>query len=201
MAKKLNKGRILYSRLIVAAAVLLLIFTRPLLAESFWISSLFVTVGMLMVSLCLIGRIFSTIFLGGHKNESLITYGPFSVCRNPLYLFSLIGVTGICFLSLRISFILVLPYVMYRVYQNLILREETFLAEKFGDEYANYSARTPRFVPKLALYQAPESVTVYPEYLRRAVRDGIWWFAAYPVIGLVYFLQIHGIITPLFILP
>lgn len=201
MARNLNKSRIVYSRLLAALAVLLLVVTHPYLDKSLWISSLFVSIGLLLVSFCVIGRIFSTVFLGGHKNESLIAYGPFSVCRNPLYLFSLIGVTGICFLSLRISFIIIIPYVMYRVYQHLIMREEVFLAEKFGEEYASYCARTPRLFPKLSLYIAPESITVYPEYLRRALRDGLWWFSAYPAIGLVYFLQSHGIITPLFLLP
>lgn len=201
MARNLNKRRILYSRLLAVVAVSLLIFTSPFLDGSLWISSLFITIGLLMVSFCVIGRIYATIFLGGHKNESLIADGPFSVCRNPLYLFSLIGVTGICFLSLRISFIIVIPYVMYRVYKNLIMREEAFLAEKFGEEYASYCARTPRFFPKLSLYMAPESITVYPEYLRRALRDGLWWFSAYPAIGLVYFLQAHGVLSPLFLLP
>jgi len=201
MAKKLNKQRIFYSRLLALAAAVLLIFTRPLLTDYLWISSLLITIGLLLVTVCMIGRIFSTIFLGGHKNETIITHGPFSVCRNPLYLFSLIGITGVCFLSQRILLILVIPYVMYRVYQNLIQREEEFLAEKFGADYTSYCARTPRLFPKFSLYQAPESITVYPEYVRRAVRDSLWWLAAYPAIGLEHFLQAQEIITPFFLLP
>jgi protein-S-isoprenylcysteine O-methyltransferase Ste14 len=201
MAKKLNMGRIFYSRLLAVAAVLLLVFTRPAITPAMAVYPIFINIGLLLVAVCVIGRIFSTIFLGGHKNETVITYGPFSVCRNPLYLFSLIGVVGVCFLSARLMFILVIPYVMYLIYHALIRREEEFLGQQFGQTYSDYCARTPRFWPKFSLYQVPESMTVYPVYVRRAVRDGLWWFAAYPAISLVHYLQHTGIITTQFLLP
>jgi protein-S-isoprenylcysteine O-methyltransferase Ste14 len=201
MAKKLNMGRIFYSRLLAAVALLLLVFTRPAITPEMAAHALFMNIGLILIAVCVLGRVFSTVFLGGHKNETVITYGPFSVCRNPLYLFSLIGVVGVCFLSARLTFIAVIPYVMYRLYLALIAREEKFLGQKFGPAYEEYCAHTPRFWPKFSLYQVPESMTVYPVYVRRAVRDGLWWFAAYPAIGLVYYLQHIGIFTTQFLLP
>jgi len=169
MAKKLNMGRIFYSRLLAAVALLLLVFTRPAITPEMAVYALFINIGLVLIAIGVIGRVFSTIFLGGHKNETVITYGPFSVCRNPLYLFS--------------------------------QREEEFLKQKFSHTYEEYCARTPRFWPKFSLYQMPEVITVYPVFVGRAARDGLWWFAAYPAISFIYYLQHAGIITTQFLLP
>lgn len=201
MAKKLNMGRIFYSRLLAAVALLLLVFTRPAITPEMAVYALFINIGLVLIAIGVIGRVFSTIFLGGHKNETVITYGPFSVCRNPLYLFSLVGVVGVCFLSARLIYIFVIPYVMYRLYTALIKREEEFLKQKFSHTYEEYCARTPRFWPKFSLYQMPEVITVYPVFVGRAARDGLWWFAAYPAISFIYYLQHAGIITTQFLLP
>lgn len=49
-------------------------------------------VGVFLVFVGIIGRIYATIFIGGMKNEGVdgskfIDYGAYSICRNPLYLF------------------------------------------------------------------------------------------------------------------
>ena len=35
------------------------------------------------------------LYVGGRKNAELVTTGPYSMMRNPLYFFSLLGVAGV----------------------------------------------------------------------------------------------------------
>lgn len=51
-------------------------------------------IGMILIVLGVIGRFWATLYIGGHKNKDVITDGPYSICRHPLYLFSSIAVLG-----------------------------------------------------------------------------------------------------------
>jgi protein-S-isoprenylcysteine O-methyltransferase Ste14 len=45
-------------------------------------------VGYALVIVCVVGRIWCSAYVGGYKNTKLIDTGPFSIVRNPLYVFS-----------------------------------------------------------------------------------------------------------------
>ena len=47
----------------------------------------------------IVGRLWSILYIGGHKANNVITDGPYSVMRNPLYFFSTIAATGVGFQS------------------------------------------------------------------------------------------------------
>jgi protein-S-isoprenylcysteine O-methyltransferase Ste14 len=201
MAVALNKHRKRDSTLLVALILAAIFFTRPLVPmESAWHESVEFA-GYFLVALCVCGRIYTTAFLGGHKNERLVEYGPFSVTRNPLYLFSLCGFTGICLMTNHILITLVAPGLFILVYYFLIRREEVFLLQKFGAEYESYMRRVPRLFPRVSLYHAPETVEMRPRFLLRAFRDNLWWFASFPLIEFSEFLQEQRVIAPLFLLP
>jgi len=51
--------------------------------------------GAALIFVCVSGRTWCTLYIGGRKNHELVTAGPYSVCRNPLYVFSIIGAIGI----------------------------------------------------------------------------------------------------------
>ena len=42
-----------------------------------------------MILICILGRTWATLYIGGQKQRELVTKGPYSVVRNPLYLFTL----------------------------------------------------------------------------------------------------------------
>jgi len=85
MAVSLNKNRILISKLLAVGALSILIFTHPSLGEQHPFHVGIKTLGIVLTTLCVMGRIYSTAFLGGFKNQKLITHGIYSVMRNPLY--------------------------------------------------------------------------------------------------------------------
>lgn len=189
MAQSLNKNRVRDSRIAVLLALAIILLTKPYIPNGENSHEVIEYIGYFLVAICVIGRVYCTAFLGGHKNAKLITYGPFSVCRNPLYAFSLIGITGVALISNHLVLIIVIPLVILLVYLSLIQREEIFLKQEFGSEFEAYCQRVPRLLPKFSLYEAPETVPMNPRFLLRAIQDGIWWFAAFPLIELIEHLQ------------
>lgn len=51
--------------------------------------------GMAMIAVAVLGRTWSSLYIGGRKNAELVQFGPYSLMRNPLYTFSFIGAAGI----------------------------------------------------------------------------------------------------------
>lgn len=200
MARALNQTRIRDTKLILLLCVVSIIVTRPLIDASTLLHEVFDMVGELLVAICVLGRVYCTAFLGGHKNQTLVKHGPFAISRNPLYFCSFIGICGIALMSNHLVLLLVMPALFLMIYFALIEREEMALSQLFGSDYADYCANTPRFWPQLALFQAPQELPVSPRLLLNAVKDGMLWFIALPVFELIEYGQLKGFITPLFML-
>src|SRR5262245_34324764 len=52
-------------------------------------------IGIVFIVFCILGRTWSSLYIGGRKIEEFVQSGPYSVMRNPLYLFSCIGAIGV----------------------------------------------------------------------------------------------------------
>lgn len=189
MAVKLNKTRMRDSKIALIIAFLLILFTRQFWENESPLHEFLDFAGYFLIALCALGRVYSTAFLGGFKNAELITHGPFSIVRNPLYFFSLIGVTGFALISNHLVIIIALPIFFVVLYHYLIIREEHFLEEEFGEVYRDYKKKVPRLFPNFSLYNAPETTMMYPKFINKAFADAIWWFAPFPIIELIEYLQ------------
>jgi len=94
----------------------------------------------------------------------LVTNGPFSRVRNPLYLGNIL-----IYLGLSIMANAWLPWIALVVvvwfgfqYALIVSLEEEFLKQKFGGEYLAYMKRVPRFLPRLAgAGPAPNSTVTF----------------------------------------
>ena len=90
---------------------------------------------------------FGTSFRVGIDTENpdkLVTTGVFAFTRNPIYVAFALLLAGE-FLILP-SWVLLLYLVAgYALFHRQVLREETFLAAHYGDEYAAYRARVRRY--------------------------------------------------------
>ncbi len=197
----LNKTRGRDTKVLLGLGLLATVLTSPVLVSGTGGYLLVKTVGSLLIALCAMGRVYCTAFLGGYKNQRLITGGPFSVCRNPLYVCSFVGVCGIALVSCHLVIMVLLPLGLWRVYEALVIREEQFLRQTFGQDYADYCAVTPRFVPALVRFRLPETVAADPRLLMLAVRDGMAWFFVLPVFDFIDYLHRAGLLTSLFRLP
>jgi len=86
-------------------------------------------------------------------------------------------------------------------YPAVVNREEEVLRSRFGAEFEQYCARTPRFIPNLAGFNEPETYLVNPKLFRRTMGDVIWfvWFVG--IVELVEALHEYRYFKPLIWLP
>jgi protein-S-isoprenylcysteine O-methyltransferase Ste14 len=81
--------------------------------------------------------------------EDLVTEGIFNHCRNPLYVGNILMLVGVGILSNSLLYLLVfIPFFLF-VYQAIVLAEENFLRNKFGENFNQYCQRVNRWVPDL----------------------------------------------------
>jgi len=150
--------------------------------------------GQVFVAFAVIGRIWCAIFIGGRKNLELCRDGPYSLCRNPLYCFSFLGLVGLL-MAARLLMLALLVGVFFWVYHFFVVRnEERRLGEIFGNIYRDYCARVPRFWPSFSGYHCPVMVTLDVRGVQRALREVVWFLLAMIVFEAVEHWK-HGLHT------
>ncbi len=105
----------------------------------------------------------------GQIAESLNTTGVYSMLRNPLYLGNYLMFLGVIMMvavhAWWLPIIFTLAFWLY--YERIVMAEEAFLSEKFGETYKSYAAKTPAFVPKFSNWTKPELPFSFRTVLRR----------------------------------
>lgn len=81
--------------------------------------------------------------------EELVTDGPFSRVRNPIYAADLLVYLGGTVLIRSAWPLVALPAVLHILRRRVIDPEETYLRRRFGAKYAAYLRSTPRLLPRL----------------------------------------------------
>jgi protein-S-isoprenylcysteine O-methyltransferase Ste14 len=105
MHSKIEKYRIILSRM-AAVVVLFFLFTT----QSLWetknevLTFFLFFIGMILVGIASLGRMWCSLYIAGYKDDKLVAKGPYSICRNPLYFFSMIGTLGIGFATETFTF-------------------------------------------------------------------------------------------------
>lgn len=157
--------------------------------------------GYILVFVAVLGRIWCTLYIAGRKNKQLCTTGPYEVCRNPLYLFSFIGLIGVCFAAanLMLAAIAASAYLLY--YRGVIGGEERRLAAIFGTAFDHYLASTPKFWPRLKLPRNADILMVDSRIFTRSLMEVVWFLFAINFIEIIEYLKlghvINGIKLPL----
>jgi protein-S-isoprenylcysteine O-methyltransferase Ste14 len=80
---------------------------------------------------------------------SLNTTGIYSVVRHPLYLGNFFIWLGVALFPATWWFVLLIAGLFGFFYERIMLAEERFLEEKFGDEFREWAAATPAFLPRM----------------------------------------------------
>ncbi|HAL06973.1 MAG TPA: isoprenylcysteine carboxylmethyltransferase family protein, partial [Brevundimonas sp.] len=124
----------------------------------------------------------------------IVDRGPYSVTRNPLYVFSFIGAFGIGAQTGSLAVGTVFALAAFLVFLRTVGREEAWLAEHFGQTYEAYRTRTPRFWPDVSRWRDAEELVVRPSFFLRTLRDGLTFLAAIPVMEGIEHLQATGLI-------
>ena len=176
MRTRYEKLRLPVSRLASAAAVLLLLIsTNRWETRGEGIATGLFTLGMFLVAIGSLGRMWCSLYIAGYKDRVLITQGPYSMTRNPLYFFSVFGALGVGFCTETFTFPVLLLAVMVLYYPLVVRKEEHRLRARFGRDFDEYARRVPAFFPNLALFSEPDSYLVKPVVYRRHMFSALWF--------------------------
>ncbi len=197
-APKLQKSRIRHSRYFIFLLLPLIIFDLGYTSAEGFIHETAEWLGYFLIILCVFGRSYCSLFIGGRKNDLIIQDGPYSVVRNPLYVFSFFGLLGIGLQSGIYSLLLILVISFCLYYRSVVAKEEAFLEHKFGDAFRAYKAEVPRWIPRMSLWKEAEFVEAKPSFIRKTALDASFFFLAYPVFELLEELHRDGIIPTFF---
>ena len=153
--------------------------------------------GVSLIGAAILGRLWCTLYIGGKKSGAVVSAGPYSIMRNPLYLFSSIGALGVGAQSGSLLIALLFGVLCVFAFQIVARREERFLAGQFGAVYQDYLARVPRFFPNIRLFRDEPVLAVQPARLYATFKDGLVFFAALPAFEVVEYLQESGAVPVL----
>jgi protein-S-isoprenylcysteine O-methyltransferase Ste14 len=101
------------------------------------------------------------------RAAKLNTTGTYSIVRNPLYLGNFITLLGVALATMSWWFVMLFVFIYWVYIERVIAAEESFLARRFGAEYAAWVERTPVFVPRFRLWRHPDRSLSVRAILRR----------------------------------
>jgi protein-S-isoprenylcysteine O-methyltransferase Ste14 len=193
------KKRMYLSRVLGAVGVVAYVFMAPVWSDRHvGLAAGFAFTGLLLVSLGVVGRVWALSYLVGKKSKSLVTEGPFSLCRNPLYLFSFLGMLGLCLRTRT----LVIPAVVMPVFMLVHLRsvrhEEGKLRAMFPAEFDAYAKTIPRFIPSFAHFKESDMLSVNAVLFRKGITELTMFFVILAFFELVTVLHQTGMVPVLF---
>jgi protein-S-isoprenylcysteine O-methyltransferase Ste14 len=156
--------------------------------------------GQVLIAVAVAGRAWCTLYIGGRKFAMLVNAGPYSVSRNPLYVFSFVGAFGAGLQSGSVVFALVLLAAVVVALHRTVVKEEEALGRKFGAAFEAYRRAVPRYGPGRR-WRDETTVTVPLPLVYRTVRDGMLLFLMVPATMAVGWLQSAGLLPVLLVLP
>jgi protein-S-isoprenylcysteine O-methyltransferase Ste14 len=193
-----KKKRILFTRIFAAAVGVLLLFSSSRWEVVELYSTILFAVGAVMVGVATVGRLWCNLYICGRKSSELIRVGPYSMCRNPLYFFSLVGAIGLGLTTETISFAL-LFLVVFSIYYPFVIRaEEKRLSEIHGAEYKQYRKEIPSFMPTLRRFHEPDEYAVRAKLFRKSLFDAMWFVWLIGILEIIEALHESNIL-PVFI--
>ncbi|RUV38998.1 isoprenylcysteine carboxylmethyltransferase family protein [Mesorhizobium sp. M7A.F.Ca.MR.148.00.0.0] len=154
--------------------------------------------GIALILIGIGGRLWSILYIGGRKSAEVVTTGPYSVMRNPLYFFSTVAAVGIGTQTGSAIVAVASAVLCAAAFHIVTLREERHLATVLGAPYKDYVARVPRFFPNPRLYRDQAEVTFTPRIFNHTLRDGLMFLVSIPFFELIESGQESGVIPVLF---
>jgi protein-S-isoprenylcysteine O-methyltransferase Ste14 len=157
----------------------------PIIAEALFVA------GVILAGIGAMGRVWCSAYIAGYKNGTLITSGPYSMTRNPLYFFSFLGSVGVGLTSetLAVPAIIAMAFALY--YPFVIRSEEATLSQLHPEQFDQYRREVPAFFPAWSRLSELSDHTVQLKTFRRHIASAIWFVWLPGLIHLVDFLHDH----------
>ena len=165
-----------------------------ILADPNWTSFL---VGLLLLILGEGMRFWGVLYAGSATRttgragaDRLVTDGPFSHVRNPLYVGNFLMSLGLVVMSWAwMPWMLLVYLILFGLQYGFIVKEEeAFLAGKFNQDYTDYCRSVPRWIPKIRGNSKTEASNPVFQKALRSERNSL---QAALVISIVILLRWH----------
>ena len=146
---------LILGKVAMAACFLFALLKSPLSDTLLYDSAFLQTVGIILAAAGLLLVILGLSHLGRSASVGLPeemtrlkTEGVYRLTRNPMYLGGFIICLGSCLYALHLLNIL-FAAVAIGIHHAIVLKEERFLAERFGQEWLDYIRRVPRYLGRV----------------------------------------------------
>jgi len=154
--------------------------------------------GILLVGLATAARLWTSVYHAGYKVHTLLTVGPYSLCRNPMYFCNCVGAVGAGLTTGMFSLTALILAELALYYPFVIRREERKLRREHGESFEAYRRRTPAFLPAWRLLVEPEEYTTNIRFFRTKMGDSMVPFFAVAAIYVIQSLHAHDLLPSLF---
>ena len=91
-------------------------------------------------------RLAGTDVVPGRPSTALVTYGPYKITRNPIYIGFMLVYFGLAIIMTSVWMLLLLIPVLVILQQGVVVPEEAYLERRFGATYRQYKAHVPRWL-------------------------------------------------------
>jgi protein-S-isoprenylcysteine O-methyltransferase Ste14 len=145
---------------LLAPVLVLALLSPPMIADDSWLHALTEALAWACFVAGAALRFWATLYIGGRKERVLVVDGPYSLCRHPLYLGSLLlGVSaGLFFESPATLLALLVVATVYM--RSTVPIEEAVLRARHQDAFDAYAAFVPRWWPRRWKVRTPAEITV-----------------------------------------
>jgi protein-S-isoprenylcysteine O-methyltransferase Ste14 len=178
-----------------------------LLSQSFWLGhkpgvyAWLTGTGAALICIAILGRTWCLLYISGHKKRALVTVGPYSVVRNPMYTFSVLGALGVGAQFGSIVFAATFAMIALLMLSRIVRDEEHFLAGQFPTEFPVYAQRVHRFLPRPFAWQDADKMLVSPRLVMRTFLETSLFLLAIPAADALIALQRRGFLDVWFVVP
>jgi len=184
---------------LLAAVALAFVSSSPWVGQP--LSEGIESVGLGAIVISIVGRAWCSLYIGGRKKAEIVSTGPYSISRNPLYVFSYFGAVGVGAQTGSATMAVLFVVIAVAVFHFTIRQEEAWLTAEFGDPYRAYMARTPRLGPDFGKWHDNAELTIRPRFFLTTIRDGLAFLLAVPIFKGVDWAQAQGWLPVLIHLP
>ena len=157
--------------------------------------------GVFLIFVCIAGRTWCSLYISGRKIRQLVETGPYSISRNPLYVFSAIGAVGVGAVFGMLTAAVFDGLLVLAILAATIPTEERVLEAAHGDAYRAYRARVPRLWPRFTAWREAQTIELSPSMVRRSFLQSAVFLAAVPIARAIEYAHVAGWIRPLLLLP
>jgi protein-S-isoprenylcysteine O-methyltransferase Ste14 len=153
-------------------------------------------VGIVLIVICILGRTWTSLYVDGGRITEPVMTGPYSVTRNPQYLFSVIGAAGMGAQTGSAVVALICGAITWIVFDVVMREEEKLLLQRHGESYRRYLETVPRLFPR-SLWREEKTLTVHPPRVLWTFVDALFFLLAVPIAEACEYLRDAGILPVL----